>query len=104
MLPPLEFEATPPGRTTADKFMLGLLTAKTGSWGLIATDRGWPEGGSWWIALMLIDPRERGTASRTPLSGHSSSGSKPGRSTGELAVFDENKRADRFGASWVSSR
>jgi hypothetical protein len=27
-----EFEATPPGRTTADKFMLGLLTAKTGSW------------------------------------------------------------------------
>lgn len=55
-----EFAATPPGRTTADKVMLGLSDAEDRIVGLIAADRGWPEDGCWWIGLMLIDPAERG--------------------------------------------
>lgn len=92
-----EFEATPPGRTTADKFMLGLLDGEDRIVGLIATDRGWPEGGSWWIALMLIDPRERGTGIAHAFVGAFFEWLKnQGAQQVELAVFDENKRADRF--------
>ncbi|MGE0282320.1 MAG: GNAT family N-acetyltransferase [Rhizobiaceae bacterium] len=92
-----EFEATPPGRTTADKFMLGLLNGEERIVGLIAADRGWPEDGCWWLGLMLVDPAERGTGLAPAFAkAYFDWVNDQGAERVELAAFDENKRADRF--------
>ena len=92
-----EFDAAPPGRTTADKFMLGLLNDENRIAGLIAADRGWPEVNGWWIALLLVDPAERGTGIAADFVDAFFSWVKgQGAQHVGLAVFDENKRADRF--------
>lgn len=92
-----EFEATPPGRTTADKFLLGLSNSEDRIVGLIAADRGWPEASGWWIGLLLIDPEERSTGlARSLVEAFFAWIKGQGAKSVELAVLDENKRADRF--------
>jgi len=92
-----EFDATPPGRTTADKFMLGLLDRQQRIVSLIAADRGWPQDGCWWIGLMLVDPAERGTGlAQAFVEAFCAWVAGQGALRVELAVFDENTRADRF--------
>ena len=92
-----EFEAAPPGRTTADKFMFGLFNDENRIAGLITADRDWPEAGGWWISLLLIDPTERGTGIAADFV-HAFFKWVEGQGAQHigLAVFEENKRADRF--------
>ena len=92
-----EFEATPPGRTTPDKFMIGLLNDEDRMVGLIAADRGWPEAHGWWIGLLLIDPQQRGTGlARSFVEAFFEWIQGQAAQSVALAVFDENKRATRF--------
>jgi len=93
----LELEATPPGRTTDDKFALGLLTGEDRIVGLLAADRGWPDEGCWWIGLLLIAPDCRGTGlARDFVDRFLAWVTGQGARGVELAVFDENRRADQF--------
>ena len=50
----------PPGGSIADKFIFALMKEPATMVGMIVTDRNWPNNSSWWIALMLVAPAERG--------------------------------------------
>jgi len=92
------FRATPPGRTTADKFIFGLSSQDDRSIvALIVADRGWPDDASWWIALMLVHPAQRGAGLAATFA-ETVLGWIERRQAAriELAVFEENRRAGRF--------
>ena len=92
-----EFATAPPGRTVADKFMFGLIDGEGDTVGLIACDRGWPDAGCWWIALMLVDPAQRGCGvAQAFLAGFVEWVAAQGAGRIELAVLDENERGQRF--------
>jgi GNAT superfamily N-acetyltransferase len=92
-----EFEATPAGRMKGDKFMLGLLGSEDDIVGLIAADRGWPDDSCWWIGLLLMHPDKRGSGiARAFVEAFVVRVRSQGAQRVELAVFDENRHADRF--------
>jgi GNAT superfamily N-acetyltransferase len=94
----IEFRTTPPGRTTDDKFIFCLAGESREVVALLIADRGWPNDGSWWIALMLVHPAQRGSGvaarfAEAILTWIDQQGMEGGI---ERAVFEENKRAERF--------
>lgn len=93
-----EFLATPPGRTTEDKAIIGLSSESDRSIvALIITDRGWPDERSWWIALMLVHPDQRGSGLGTRFADAVLNWiERQDVDRVELAVFEENCRAERF--------
>lgn len=93
----VEFHATPPGRTVAEKRLFGLSDDAGGLVGVINSDVDWPESGCWWIALLLIHPAHRGTGvAQDFIDAFLSYASESGAKRVELAVFAENERAERF--------
>ncbi len=51
-----EFRNTPPGRSTADKFMFGILDPQKELIGVLDTMRDYPDETTWWIGLLLFLP------------------------------------------------
>lgn len=92
-----EFEAIPPNRTVADKFMFALLDPRGDIVGLLECVRGYPDDGCWWIGLLMLHPAERGRGTaRMFFEAFADWAKRQGASRLELAVFDANRRADRF--------
>ena len=54
------FEAAPPGRSLADKFIYGLFDRQGELRAVLEGMRHYPENGVWWIGLLMIDPALRG--------------------------------------------
>jgi RimJ/RimL family protein N-acetyltransferase len=95
-----ELQSLPPGGSIADKFIFALMKEPATMIGMIVTDRNWPNNSSWWIALMLVAPAERGKGVAFSFAAAVLDwieGQGPQRI--ELAVFDENRRGNRF---WLS--
>ncbi|HVN54510.1 MAG TPA: GNAT family N-acetyltransferase [Anaerolineaceae bacterium] len=65
-LPPTEEEAAavlvdlPPGKSPADKFVIGAFAGPEKMIGLVDMIRGYPEAEDWFIGLMQLDPAYRG--------------------------------------------
>ncbi|MDX8453787.1 GNAT family N-acetyltransferase [Mesorhizobium sp. VK9D] len=92
-----EFESFPPNRTEADKFVFGLKAVDGEIVGLLACDRGYPQPGCWWIALLVIDKSLRGQGVGRALC-HDFFRWLKLRNVErvELGVIEENKQALRF--------
>lgn len=54
------FQDVPPGRSTDDKFVYGLLDREGNIVGLLEGMRHYPDETSWWIGLLLLAPEVRG--------------------------------------------
>jgi GNAT superfamily N-acetyltransferase len=55
-----EFDAVPDGKTTEDKYILGLFDPKSELIGMIESLRHYPDNQTWWIGLMMLSPEQRG--------------------------------------------
>jgi GNAT superfamily N-acetyltransferase len=55
-----EFEAVPDGKTTQDKYILGLFDPQNHLIGMIESLRHYPDNQTWWIGLMMLSPERRG--------------------------------------------
>ena len=54
------FEDVPPGKTPKDKLLLGLFDVEDELVGIVDMVKGYPCEDSWFIGLLLLDPRLRG--------------------------------------------
>ncbi len=54
-----DLTALPPGCRPEDKYVFGLADASGRILGMIESIRGYPEPGTWWLGLLLIDPERR---------------------------------------------
>jgi GNAT superfamily N-acetyltransferase len=55
-----EFEAVPDGKTTQDKYILGLFDPQNHLIGMIESIRHYPDNQTWWLGLMMLSPEQRG--------------------------------------------
>jgi GNAT superfamily N-acetyltransferase len=55
-----EFSALPPSKTTADKYMFGLVDPEHELIALIESIRHYPDEQIWWLGLMMVSPTQRG--------------------------------------------
>lgn len=55
-----EFDAMPDGKTTEDKYILGLFNPQDALVGMIESLRHYPDNQTWWIGLMMLSPEQRG--------------------------------------------
>lgn len=60
-----DLTALPPGRGIEDKYVFGLADPASRIVGMIESIRNYPEPGTWWVGLMMIEPagRRRGLGS-----------------------------------------
>lgn len=54
-----EFDATPEGKTTQDKYIFGLFDPRNILVGMIESIRHYPDNKTWWIGLMMLAPKQR---------------------------------------------
>jgi GNAT superfamily N-acetyltransferase len=54
-----DFQFVPPSASPADKYVYGILDKKKALVGLLDTLRGYPQEGTWWIRLLLLEPQVR---------------------------------------------
>jgi GNAT superfamily N-acetyltransferase len=54
------FEAVPDGKTTKDKYILGLFDPQNELIRMIESIRHYPDQETWWIGLMMLNPEQRG--------------------------------------------
>lgn len=55
-----EFDAVPDGKTTEDKYILGLFDPQNNLIGMIESIRHYPDNQTWWLGLMMLNPERRG--------------------------------------------
>jgi RimJ/RimL family protein N-acetyltransferase len=55
-----EFDAVPDGKTTEDKYILGLFDPKNELIGMIESMRHYPDNQTWWLGLVMLSPEQRG--------------------------------------------
>lgn len=55
-----EFDAVPDGKTTKDKYILGLFNRQDVLIGMIESIRHYPDNQTWWLGLMMLSPQQRG--------------------------------------------
>jgi len=86
----------PPSKTLADKFLYGIFREKT-LVGVLDGIRGYPQEGTWWIGLLLLDPaqRGRGTGEQALLAFEDWAGQQ-GAQALMLGVVEENRRGFNF--------
>jgi RimJ/RimL family protein N-acetyltransferase len=54
-----EFFAVPEGKSLCDKFMFGLFDSRHELIGLIESIRCYPDDQTWWVGLIMLDPKYR---------------------------------------------
>ncbi|HST60478.1 MAG TPA: GNAT family N-acetyltransferase [Longimicrobium sp.] len=87
----------PPGKELADKHYFGIHAADGALTGALELLRDWPNPGTWWLGLLMLDPPARGaglgariyTAAREWVRAQ-------GGETISLAVLEQNTQAERF--------
>lgn len=91
-----EIAGPPPANTAADRFPMGVFAADelVGYLGLL---RDYPDMKDWWVGLLLLDPRERGSGlgARIYRAASRWTADLGGRSHG-LGVVEENVAGKRF--------
>lgn len=55
-----EFDALPDGKTSKDKYILGLFNPQNHLIGMIESIRHYPDNQTWWLGLMMLSPEQRG--------------------------------------------
>jgi GNAT superfamily N-acetyltransferase len=87
----------PPGKTLADKFLFGIRADDGGLVGALELARDLPAEGTWWIALLMLDPRARGRGLGTRILAAAAEwvAAQGGREL-QLAVLTQNAPAERF--------
>ena len=90
------FTDLPPGKTYADKTVIGFY--KGGELiGILDSIRGYPAQGDWFIGLMVLDPAERGNGlGRSLLDAYESWAASFGAQVVWLGVVEENQRGLKF--------
>jgi GNAT superfamily N-acetyltransferase len=99
----------PPGRTLADKYVLGIRGADHRLIGVIDVVRDYPASGEWYLGLLLLHPGERGRGlGERVYEAVEAWVRRRGGAAMWLAVLEQNPRARRFwkrlGFSAVTSR
>jgi ribosomal protein S18 acetylase RimI-like enzyme len=91
------FEDVPPGRSTRDKFVYGLLDRNGNIVGVLEGMRHYPDETAWWIGLFMLSPEVRGRGLGRRLIQNFSTfvRSKQGASI-MLGVVEENEAAYHF--------
>lgn len=91
------FQDLPPGKTMDDKFLWGVFHKEHGLVGILDAVRGYPEEGTWWIGLLLLDPEVRSVhIGEKIVQGFVEFVKKMGGSAVMLGVVEENTNALRF--------
>ncbi|HYR10619.1 MAG TPA: GNAT family N-acetyltransferase [Longimicrobium sp.] len=87
----------PPGKTPADKHVLGVHAPQGGLVGVLDLIHDYPGEGDWWIGLLMLDPSARaaglGTRLFRALEGAIAAA---GGTAIHLCVLEHNARAERF--------
>jgi len=91
------FQAVPPGRSTDDKFVYGLLDRGGNILGVLEGMRHYPDESIWWIGLLMLAPevRERGLGRKLVQSFCEYVHSEQGTAI-MLGVVEENRSAYHF--------
>ena len=91
-----EFSAVPEGKGLDDKFMFGLFRSE-GLAGLLESIRHYPDGDTWWLGLLMLEPDSRGqgvgAAFYRAFERHVA---QQGAAHIMLSVVDANKQGSRF--------
>ena len=92
-----ELVAHPPGRPLSDKFSFGIYAPTGEMVGYLDLMRNFPSAGEWWIALLMLDPRVRGSG----LGGRIYEAVakwvvSAGGHTISLGVLEQARRAEQF--------
>jgi len=91
------FQDVPPGRSTDDKFVYGLLDREGNIVGLLEGMRHYPEENIWWIGLLLLAPEMRGCGmGRKLLRSFEEYVRSESATAIMLGVVEENQAAYRF--------
>lgn len=92
-----EFQYLPPGRSADDKFMFGIVDPLNELIGVLDVMRGYPDGVTWWIGLLLLVPelRSQGVGEKV-LKGFTEYVKVNDGKAIMLGVVDDNKRAYQF--------
>ena len=87
----------PPGKTLADKFVIGFSTEQYRLFGVLDAVRDYPRQGDWWLGLLLLDPaqRNKGLGKRIVQS-FEHWVSEQGARRIFLGFLEENQKACRF--------
>ncbi len=104
-----ELQDRPPGKSIEDKFLFGIFNAQNELVGELDVLRDYPDEGTWWIGLLLLDPAVRSVGiGEKVLEGFVDYARGNGGTAIMLGVVAENKRATRFwtrmGFEWVLDR
>ncbi len=95
-----EFNNVPPGRSTEDKFMFGVVNQQGELVGLVDVLRDYPQAATWWIGLLLLAPEVRSLGiGRKTVEGLTEFVRASGGNAIMVGVVEENERAYRF---WMS--
>ena len=93
------FEALPPGKSAADKFVFGVESAG-GLKGIVDLVRDFPETGTWMLGLLLLEPSERGRGTGKAVhKALASWAAGCGAAAFRIGVVEENARGRRFWSS-----
>lgn len=89
--------ALPPGKTPADKHLLGVHAPEGGLVGVIELMRDYPGERDWWIGLLMLDPAARAGGLGTRLFGEIVRAvAAAGGTALHVAVLEHNVCAERF--------
>jgi ribosomal protein S18 acetylase RimI-like enzyme len=89
--------ALPPGKSPADKHVLGLHSPQGELLGVLDLIRDYPDAGEWWVGLLMLDPRARGGGVGTRLLRATERViAAAGGASIYLCVLEHNTAAERF--------
>lgn len=89
--------ALPPGKTLANKHLLGIRAPRGELVGVIDLIRGFPAEGAWWLGLFLLDPTVRAAGLGSRAVGESvRAAAAAGATAIHLGVLEQNEAAERF--------
>jgi GNAT superfamily N-acetyltransferase len=87
----------PPGKPAEDKFVSGLFSSADELVGVIDAIRDFPEMGTWFIGLMLVDPAQRSQGlGKAAVQAFEEWVSESGAREIQLEVWEQNVRALKF--------
>lgn len=87
----------PPGKTLADKFVLGISTEHHKLIGVLDTVRDYPTQDDWWLGLLLLDPAQRNLGlGKRIVQSFKHWVNEQGARRIFLGVLEENQNAYRF--------
>ena len=92
-----DFQFVPPNASQEDKYVYGILDEKKTLMGLLDSLRGYPEPGTWWIGLLLLEPQVRSQGLGEKIIKAFARYAKTNRAQVlMLGVVEENQRAYQF--------